>query len=137
MVPPVNGIKSNWLDSRKIQTPKKYSGNVSMVGEAIKVYFEVKNPLQISLSVSSMSLLCEISAKPTVEGEKKSNTGEIFDTRDQNDCTLEHNQLELSEHNFVLEGGVIKEVQLDVTPQMEGFLKIVGVKWTLSGYVVG
>lgn len=36
--------------------------------EAIKVYFEVKNPLQISLSVSSMSLLCEISAKPTVEG---------------------------------------------------------------------
>jgi hypothetical protein len=52
--------------------------------------------------------------------------------------------LETDEDNFIvskldiiLGGGESKIVQLDVTPKVEGILKLVGVRWTLSNSVVG
>ncbi|KAE9446343.1 hypothetical protein C3L33_21763, partial [Rhododendron williamsianum] len=64
MVPASSAIRNNWLESQPKLALKKYKeSNVSVAGEAIKVEIGFKNPLQIPISVSSVSLICEHSVR--------------------------------------------------------------------------
>ncbi|PPS06269.1 hypothetical protein GOBAR_AA14378 [Gossypium barbadense] len=147
MIPSLSA-KSNWLDVQSKRIPRKYKeSNICVAGEAIIVDIEFKNPLQIPISILSVSLICELSANP-----EELNSGKDINS-----------SLVLSEVDFSLEGGetiltsrllcmqvkscgeivihtidvLIDRVQLTVTPRVEGILTIVGVKWKLSSSVVG
>ncbi|TYI32626.1 hypothetical protein ES332_A04G077200v1 [Gossypium tomentosum] len=121
MIPSLSA-KSNWLDVQSKRIPRKYKeSNICVAGEAIIVDIEFKNPLQIPISILSVSLICELSANP-----EELNSGKDINS-----------SLVLSEVDFSLEGGETILVQLTVTPRVEGILTIVGVKWKLSSSVVG
>ncbi|MBA0619523.1 hypothetical protein Godav_028683 [Gossypium davidsonii] len=62
---PSSTARSNWLELQSKIMPRKYKeSNICVAGEALKVDIEFKNPLQIPISVSSVSLMCELSANP-------------------------------------------------------------------------
>ncbi|PKA59768.1 N-acetyltransferase [Apostasia shenzhenica] len=124
MVPSVPTIKLNWLESQSKLSLKKYNDyHICVVGEAIKVDIEFRNPLQIPISVFGISLMCDLSSR-----------SEETEIRSRN---ADSSSLIFSELDLVLDGGETKRVQLECIPKVEGILKVVGVKWKLSGLVVG
>ncbi|KAH0888332.1 hypothetical protein HID58_050761 [Brassica napus] len=142
IIPSLNSGKSNWLELQSKLLPKKYKeSNVCVAGESVKVDLEFRNPLLISTSITSVSLICELT----------SNSDDLKVDKDPSSISLgtessaEHNQgstsgfssFTLSEMDLTLGGGEKKLVRLTVTPSEEGILKIVGVRWRLSGSVVG
>ncbi|XP_062212632.1 uncharacterized protein LOC133913481 isoform X2 [Phragmites australis] len=145
IIPSSSIVRTNWLDSQpKSSALRKYKDYCFCVaGEAVKLNIELKNPLQISVAVSGISLMCqlsttldalssEVSVLTMDAGEDKANTDPsvpIFET--------DENTISVSKLDIVLGGGESKRVQLDVTPKVEGILKLVGIKWTLSDSVVG
>ncbi|GMI79660.1 hypothetical protein like AT5G16280 [Hibiscus trionum] len=138
IIPSLSTSRSNWLDLQSKPIPRKYKeSNICVAGEAIKVDIEIKNPLQIPISVSSVSLMCELSANP--EEDANSTNIELQNNESKTSTSTGdiNSSLILSEVDFSLEGGETTLVQLTVTPRIEGVLKIVGVKWKLSSSVVG
>lgn len=144
MVPSISIVRSNWLDKQPKTSPlKDNSSCVCVAGEAIKLDLEFKNPLQISITVSGVSLICELSADSGATNFDNS----VSETALQEDAEFrkppscrdpsDDSSLMLSKFDFVLKGGETKKIQLKVTPRVEGILKIVGVRWTLSDSVVG
>ncbi|XP_007028000.2 PREDICTED: trafficking protein particle complex subunit 8 isoform X1 [Theobroma cacao] len=141
MIPSLSTAKSNWLELQSKLMPKKYKeSNICVAGEAIKVDVEFKNPLQISISILSVSLICELSAN-LEEMNSDGNGSNIELQNDENKTSTSTRDIDsssiLSEVDLSLEGGETTLVQLTVTPRVEGILKIVGVKWKLSSSVVG
>ncbi|KAL5545696.1 hypothetical protein UlMin_005383 [Ulmus minor] len=141
LIPSLPTAKTNWLDLHSKLVPKKYKeSNVCVAGEAVKVDIEFKNPLQIPISVSGVSLICELSA--TSDEMKSDASSSVSEPQNENEAT-KINSREMSSYfsstevDFSLEGGEIIMVQLMVTPRVEGILQIVGVRWNLSGSVVG
>ncbi|XP_039130030.1 trafficking protein particle complex subunit 8 isoform X3 [Dioscorea cayenensis subsp. rotundata] len=141
LVPSVSTFKSNWLESQpKFSLLNKYNNSsLCVVGEPIKISLEFKNPLQIPISLSGISLIFELSPRSEatefedaeVEGDAELAVPPISrDIDADSQCTL-------SEVGLVLGGAEIKRVQLDITPKIEGVLKIIGVQWRLSGSVTG
>ncbi|CAN8256112.1 unnamed protein product [Cochlearia groenlandica] len=127
IIPSLNSGKSNWLELQSKLLPKKYKeSNVCVAGESVKVDLEFMNPLLISTSITSVSLICELTS---TSDELKS--GKLGTT------TSGFPSFTLSEVDFTLGGGEKKLVRLTVTPSEEGILKIVGVRWGLSGSLVG
>lgn len=145
IIPSLPTARSNWLDLQSKLVPKNYKkANVCVAGEPTQFDIEFRNPLQISLSISSVALICELSSRTD---EVKSDTN-VASTELQN--VEEHEELTmsgemnsyislftLSEADFLLGGGETTLVRLTVTPRVEGILKVVGVRWKLSGSVVG
>lgn len=144
IVPSLHTARTNWLDEQSNFISKRIKdSNICIVGEAIKVAIEFQNPLQISIPLSDVSLMCELYVRSDdADSEANSSTAEL-----QNDETTKSiadrfmnsdvSSFTLSNVEFTLEGGGRKMVQLTVTPRVEGTLKIVGVKWKLSSSVVG
>ncbi|CAA3007877.1 trafficking particle complex subunit 8 isoform X1 [Olea europaea subsp. europaea] len=144
MVPSLSVMKTNWLEQPKI-LPKKYrESSVCVAGEAIKVNVGFRNPLQIPISISSISLICEHYASSD-EKDSDATSSIIRHHNDEEssklsvsrDFSVDTSSFNLSEIEVTLEGGETTVVQLAVTPKIEGILKIVGVRWKLSGLVVG
>ncbi|TYI03937.1 hypothetical protein ES332_A11G378000v1 [Gossypium tomentosum] len=135
---PSSTARSNWLELQSKIIPRKYKeSNICVAGEALKVDIEFKNPLQIRISVSSVSLMCELSANPEEDANSSNNEVQNNEDRTSTSSGDINSCLILSEVDFSLEGGETTVVQLTVTPRIEGILKIVGVKWKLSSAVVG
>ncbi|TYJ12491.1 hypothetical protein E1A91_A11G354700v1 [Gossypium mustelinum] len=135
---PSSTARSNWLELQSKVIPRKYKeSNICVAGEALKVDIEFKNPLQIRISVSSVSLMCELSANPEEDANSSNNEVQNNEDRTSTSSGDINSCLILSEVDFSLEGGETTLVQLTVTPRIEGILKIVGVKWKLSSAVVG
>ncbi|BFG38453.1 hypothetical protein CerSpe_247270 [Prunus speciosa] len=144
MIPNLSTARTNWLELQSKLIPKKYKeSNVCVAGEAVKVDIEFKNPLQIPLLLSSVSLICELSensdemqsdANSLLSGLQNDGESTKLNHRDVN---FENSLLSVSDVGFSLRGGETTVVQLTVTPRVEGILQIVGVKWKLSGFVVG
>ncbi|GAA0142138.1 hypothetical protein LIER_03102 [Lithospermum erythrorhizon] len=143
MVPSLTSTKTNWLDLQSKILPKKYrESNISVAGESIRVNVEFRNPLQILVSVSSVSLICEHSVGSDTEVDSTSSlhqqSGEqLTDPNSSRKFSSGSSSLSLSEVDVFLKGGESLVVQLTVTPKVEGTLNIVGVKWKLSDYVSG
>ncbi|EOA19805.1 hypothetical protein CARUB_v10000052mg [Capsella rubella] len=143
IIPSLNSGKSNWLELQSKLLPKKYKeSNVCVAGESVKVDLEFRNPLLISTSITSVSLICELTANSDdLQLVDKEPSSSILDPK----SSTEHNRVTtsgfssfaLSEVDFTLGGGEKKLVRLTVTPSEEGILKIVGVRWELSGSIVG
>ncbi|XXG85723.1 hypothetical protein AAC387_Pa11g0756 [Persea americana] len=152
MVPVVPTTRTNWLESLP-KSSKKYSDFcICVTGEAIKVHLEFKNPLRTAISLSSVSLVCELSARSTgMQSELGNQSGHDLDGhrsttdhQDNEELFISNSEqysskssFVLSEIDFALQGGEAMMVELSVTPKKEGILNILGVRWTLSGSVVG
>eukprot|EP01018_Ginkgo_biloba_P005816 Gb_19012 [translate_table: standard] len=156
LVPSMPSTITNWLESAA-KSPSKSEkikdSNISIAGEAIELELEFKNPLHIPINVSAVSLICdfiseamakEFGSEDNVPGEEESGaelalsgqeTRGITGDGKISDCGA--SSLSLSEEAFTLKGGQSMMVRLKVTPGKEGFLHIVGVKWVLSGTVMG
>ncbi|ONM10029.1 Tetratricopeptide repeat (TPR)-like superfamily protein [Zea mays] len=141
LIPSSSIVKTNWLDT---QPMRKYKDScICVAGEAVKLSVELKNPLQIPVAVSGISIICQLSS--TLDalssdvsgldldgGEDKVNTEPSISMLE-----TDGDKFTLSKLDIVLGGGESKRVQLDVTPKVEGILKLVGIRWTLSESVVG
>ncbi|KAJ4758914.1 Trafficking protein particle complex subunit 8 [Rhynchospora pubera] len=143
MIPTAAAIRTNWLDSQPKSSLKKYDYCICVAGEAVKVEVELKNPLQIPIPISEISLMCDLSdndastldnGAPSLSADQNIGHMEssVYRLMDGDDSLFN-----LSKHDLVLGGGETKRVKLKVTPKVEGILKIVGVRWTLSDSVVG
>lgn len=145
IIPSLSAAKTNWLEMHTKLVSKEYKeSNICVAGEAIKVDIGFRNPLQIPISVSNASLVCMHFAKT----EEMQSDEVSSSTNLQNDEHLrkliaggevnaDNSPFMLSEVDFSLSGGETLVVQLTVTPKVEGMLKLVGVRWKLSGSVVG
>ncbi|KAK3004340.1 hypothetical protein RJ639_018256 [Escallonia herrerae] len=145
MIPSLSTTRNNWLDSQPKLMQKKYKeSNVCVAGEAIKVDIGFKNPLQVSVSISNVSLICQHSAtademEPDANSSSSENQNDevlrkLVSSRELNSDT---SSFTLSEVDISLGGGETIVAQLTVTPRVEGVLNIVGVMWKLSGSLVG
>nr|XP_009397412.1 PREDICTED: trafficking protein particle complex subunit 8 isoform X1 [Musa acuminata subsp. malaccensis]XP_009397413.1 PREDICTED: trafficking protein particle complex subunit 8 isoform X1 [Musa acuminata subsp. malaccensis] len=145
LVPSASTGRSNWLDSQIKSSSSKRNDEspVCVAGESVVVDLEFINPLQVSISVSEISLICELMAK-----SKEPDTGSASHTAPEEDSELKDSpscrdsnsdgsSFTLSKLDVVLGGGETKRIQLEVSPKIEGLLKISGVRWTLSDIVVG
>ncbi|THU74886.1 hypothetical protein C4D60_Mb04t38130 [Musa balbisiana] len=144
LVPSASTGRSNWLDSQiKSSSKRNDESPVCVAGESVVVDLEFINPLQVSISVSEISLICELLAK-----SKEPDTGSASHTAPEEDSELKDSpscrdsnsdgsSFTLSKLDVVLGGGETKRMQLEVSPKIEGLLKISGVRWTLSDIVVG
>ncbi|KAH7426816.1 hypothetical protein KP509_10G018000 [Ceratopteris richardii] len=153
LVPSDQPSTKTWLDaalSKKLSAEEVHY-NESIAGEALTVDVELINPLQISLNLSSISLLCKFNGDAThwKEGlpefkmfpdyllepdwkQRVSSSEEISETAlysSDRQGTL----LTVVEESITLSSGERHKVQLKVTPHVQGLLYIVGVKWILSG----
>lgn len=142
MIPPLPTFRSNWLESQPKLISEKYkTSNVCVAGEPIKVEIRLENPLQIPISISGVSLVCEHSAGP---GEihvdvnsfiAENENGDQF--RKSTTIGSQGSSFSVSEVDISFGGGQKLVVPLVVTPILEGTLQIVGVRWKLSGLVGG
>ncbi|PSS15857.1 Trafficking protein particle complex subunit like [Actinidia chinensis var. chinensis] len=145
MIPALSTIKSNWLDLQPKLLPKKHKeSNVCVAGEAVKIEIGFKNPLQIPISISGASLICEhstrsdkIEADATSLTNENGNNDRFRNIASSGECSSDASSFIVSEVDISLGGGETLLVQLSVTPKLEGTLKIVGVRWKLSGSVAG
>lgn len=151
LVPSTPPTSTNWLDSAAKSSSKSVKGkdsNICIAGEAIDVELEFKNPLQIPIDISAVSLICDFIPEMMSKKVGSGHHGEkeigseialskpsIVEEGNASDCGA--SSLVLSEEAFSLKGGQSMTVHLKVTPKTEGFLQIVGVKWVLSRTVIG
>ncbi|XP_031498646.1 uncharacterized protein LOC116263167 isoform X2 [Nymphaea colorata] len=153
MTPSVSSVRTNWLESipKSVYGKKRVMSPLCVAGEMIRVDIEFRNPLQIPIDVKGVYLLCEFSSRSyTKEAEtlKPANHEDkvALDISLPDDAEF-RNTINGGEHasapfstpevDFVLKGNDAITVELNVTPKIPGILKIVGVRWTLSGSVVG
>ncbi|XP_021755995.1 trafficking protein particle complex subunit 8-like [Chenopodium quinoa] len=145
MIPSLSNAKSNWLELHTKLVPKKCKqSSICIAGEAIKIDIGFSNPLQIPILISNVSLMC----KYFITSDEMERDDIVSSTNLQNDEQLreliaggggnaDKDAFTLSEVEFSLNGGETLLVHLTVTPKVEGILKVVGVRWKLSGSVVG
>lgn len=145
IIPSVSTSKSNWLELQSKVLPKKYKeSNVCIAGEAVKVEVSFRNPLQIPISISNVTLICKHSSECN-ESESATNGSLVEDKNDKElrtvsvtgETSADTSLFDLSEVDVSMQGGETILVQLTVTPKVEGTLNLVGVKWKLSGSVIG
>ncbi|KVH90571.1 hypothetical protein Ccrd_007407 [Cynara cardunculus var. scolymus] len=69
MVPSFTNAKTTWLDVQSKLLPNKLKqSNVCVAGEALKVEIAFKNPLQLYIPISNVTLMCEHSPSETLPG---------------------------------------------------------------------
>ncbi|KAG5253005.1 trafficking protein particle complex [Salix suchowensis] len=140
MIPSLPTARTNWLELQSKLLPKYKESNICVAGEAIKIAIEFKNPLEIPISISSVSLICELSATSDETNSdvscSTSGIGNNEEHKNLREIISDTSSFSLSEVNISLGGGEAYLVQLTVTPKAEGILNIVGVRWNLSGSVL-
>ncbi|KAE9585345.1 putative tetratricopeptide-like helical domain, TRAPP II complex, Trs120, TRAPP III complex, Trs85 [Lupinus albus] len=140
MISSFSAAKTNWLELQSKLVSRKHSqSNVCVAGEAVNVNIEFKNPLQISIPISGVTLICKHSAI-TEEVRLDENKSIVEDDNGIDhfkDMSSNNSSILMSEIDFLLGGGETTMVQLSVTPIVEGTLEILGVRWKLSGTIVG
>ncbi|KAE8796605.1 trafficking protein particle complex subunit 8 [Hordeum vulgare] len=144
LIPSSSVVRTNWLDTQPKSSPfRNNKACVCVAGEAVKLNVELKNPLQISVNVSGISLICQLSTNLNTSGAE---TGALTTAAEEDIATTkpsistfesDGNNFTLSKLDIVLGGGETKRIQLEVTPKVVGILKLVGIRWTLSDSVVG
>ncbi|KAF7818861.1 trafficking protein particle complex subunit 8 [Senna tora] len=140
MLPSFSAAKTNWLELQSKLISKNYrDSNVCVEGEAVKVNIEFSNPLQISIPVSGVTLICKHSPSTSevTSGTKNDIDGKCEELTTSRDLSSDNSSFLVSEVDFLLGGGETTMVQLSVTPRDEGTLEILGVRWKLSGTIVG
>uniref|UniRef100_A0A7N0ULV5 Trafficking protein particle complex subunit 8 n=1 Tax=Kalanchoe fedtschenkoi TaxID=63787 RepID=A0A7N0ULV5_KALFE len=139
MLPSTSTTKSNWLDI-KLKLIKKYKdSNICVAGEAINVDVEFKNPLLVPINISGVSLICKLSVndKDSDEVIQSHDDESSFKPTNSSDTGSGGSSFSLSEVDCSLTGGERIMVRLTVTPNVEGILKLVGLRWKLCGSVTG
>ncbi|ESW34971.1 hypothetical protein PHAVU_001G196200 [Phaseolus vulgaris] len=139
MLPSFSAAKTNWLELQSKLILKKHSQNVCVAGESVKVTIEFKNPLQISIPISSVTLVCKYSASTdqVISNEIESSMEKDNKVDHFRNMSSDNSSFMVSEVDFLLGGGETTMIELSVTPKEEGTLEIIGVRWKLSGTIVG
>ncbi|KAG6543031.1 hypothetical protein Mapa_015527 [Marchantia paleacea] len=133
----------NWLDAKTAIAKIATDYNICVAGGEIGVDVEFRNPLQVTLDVSGVSLVCNFTAESTIEESGLQNAeGSKVDLSSSVDhlslqdgqpgTNLEQHDLTLSEEAFTLKAGEELIVRLKVKPSRAGILRVMGVNWILS-----
>ncbi|KAI7725801.1 hypothetical protein M8C21_013972 [Ambrosia artemisiifolia] len=142
LVPSLSNAKTTWLDLQSKLLPTKLKqSNVCVAGEALKVEISFRNPLQLSIPIYNVTLMCEYSENETPPDANSSSSvnqgdedGKVATGRESNSDT---SLFTLSEVDITLAGGEMTVAQLSVIPRKEGLLRITGVSWKLSDSMTG
>ncbi|KAK7378868.1 hypothetical protein VNO80_04316 [Phaseolus coccineus] len=139
MLPSFSAAKTNWLELQSKLMLKKHSQNVCVAGESVKVTIEFENPLQISIPISSVTLVCKYSASTdeVISNEIESSMEKDNKVDHFRNMSSDNSSFMVSEVDLLLGGGETTMIELSVTPKEEGTLEIIGVRWKLSGTIVG
>lgn len=142
MVPSLSNAKTTWLDLQSKLLPNKLKqSNVCVAGEALRVEISFRNPLQLSIPISNVTLMCEYSANeplPDANGSTSVNPAvEDGEKATGRDASSDTSLFTSSEVDITLAGGETTVAQLTVIPRKEGRLKVTGVSWKLSDSIVG
>ncbi|CAM8970935.1 unnamed protein product [Rhodiola kirilowii] len=140
MLPSTSTTKSNWLESKPNLKKKFKESNICVAGEAIHVDVEFQNPLLVPINISGVSLMCKLftNSEATESDEvTQSNDCSSIKPTTSSDTGSVGSSFSLSEVECSLAGGQTFTVRLTVTPNVEGILKLVGLRWKLSGSVIG
>nr|XP_043638144.1 trafficking protein particle complex subunit 8 [Erigeron canadensis] len=142
MVPSLSNVKTTWLDVQSKLLPNKLKqSNVCVAGEALKVEIAFKNPLQLSIPISNVMLMCEHSENRTLPDANNSSSVdqgvEDVKTATVRELSSDTSLFTTSEVDIVLAGGETTLAQLSVIPRKEGRLTITGVSWKLSDSMIG
>ncbi|XP_027923371.1 trafficking protein particle complex subunit 8 [Vigna unguiculata] len=139
MLPSFSAAKTNWLELQSKLILKKHNQNVCVAGEAVKVTIEFKNPLQISIPISTVTLVCKYSSSTdeVISNENESSMEKDNKVDRFRNMSSDNSSFMVSEVDFLLGGGETTMIQLSATPKEEGTLEIIGVRWKLSGTIVG
>ncbi|KAI9112779.1 hypothetical protein K1719_016282 [Acacia pycnantha] len=112
IIPSFSNTKSNWLELQSKLISKEYrESNVCVIGEAVKVNVEFKNPLQIPIPVSGVTLICkhfpstvEVKSDENISRRENDNAGKCEELTACRDMSSE-NSFMASEVDFLLRGG--------------------------------
>ncbi|KAG6580753.1 Trafficking protein particle complex subunit 8, partial [Cucurbita argyrosperma subsp. sororia] len=144
MIPSLSSGRTNWLELQsKIMSKKYKESNICVAGEPVKVNIVFKNPLQIPISISCVSLICDLSSKSDGTKSDTNNITAGFQNNTElkwsSDWEMGSNNASFTstEVHLSLEGNEEKVVQLTVTPKIEGILQVVGIRWRLSDSIMG
>ncbi|KAK1435003.1 hypothetical protein QVD17_00758 [Tagetes erecta] len=142
MVPSLSNAKTTWLDLQSKLLPAKLKqSNICVAGEALKVEISFRNPLQLSIPIYKVTLMCEYSANeilPDANSLSSVNQGdEDGKLATARESSSDASLFTLSEVDITLAGGETTVAQLSVIPRKEGLLRITGVSWKLSDSMVG
>ncbi|XP_022982812.1 trafficking protein particle complex subunit 8-like isoform X2 [Cucurbita maxima] len=144
MIPSLSSGRTNWLELQsKIMSKKYKESNICVAGEPVKVNIVFKNPLQIPISISCVSLICDLSSKSDGTKSDTNNITAGFQNNTElkwsSDWEMGSNNASFTstEVHLSLEGNEEKIVQLTVTPKIEGILQVVGIRWKLSDSIMG
>ncbi|KAK9072718.1 hypothetical protein SSX86_009153 [Deinandra increscens subsp. villosa] len=141
MVPSLSNAKTTWLDLQSKLLPNKLKqSNICVAGEALKVEISFRNPLQLSIPISNVTLMCEYSANEALPDANSSS--EIQGDEDGKIATGSESSSDTSlftssEVDITLAGGETTVAQLSVIPRKEGLLRVTGVSWKLSDSMIG
>ncbi|KAL3536023.1 hypothetical protein ACH5RR_004484 [Cinchona calisaya] len=141
MIPLLSSMRSNWLESHGKNFTQKYKeSNICVAGEVIRVHVELKNPLQIPISVSNVSLICEHSSgsdETNPDLNSSIDNDQLRKLAINGKIGAEASSFLSGEIDLRLGAGETVVAQLSVIANIEGTLEIVGVRWKLSGSVSG
>ncbi|CAM9004043.1 unnamed protein product [Rhodiola kirilowii] len=132
MLPSTSTTKSNWLESKPNLKKKFKESNICVAGEAIHVDVEFKNP-----STSSHQHLWRLT---NPRNQMKSLNQMIVVLSNQPPAVIQALLALLflcQRLNVHWQAVQTFTVRLTVTPNVEGILKLVGLRWKLSGSVIG
>ncbi|KOM39116.1 hypothetical protein LR48_Vigan03g249800 [Vigna angularis] len=118
MLPSFSAAKTNWLELQSKLILKKHSQNVCVAGEAVKVTIEFKNPLQISIPISSVTLVCKYSASTdeVISNENESSMEKDNKVDHFRNMSSDNSSFMVSEVDFLLGGG---ETTMSI-PKLQG-----------------
>eukprot|EP00250_Pteridium_aquilinum_P007625 c17296_g1_i1 orf=72-4250(+) len=152
LTPVVHTATSTWMSSASSRNSlaEVIDSNESFAGETLTVDVEFINPLQVSLNLSAVSLLCRFDTEGSESKEDSefrheadedrltpSDANILRDDENQNLSAQQNLSITVAEEVFTIKSGERYKAQLKVIPHEKGLLHIMGVKWTLSGIVRG
>nr|KYP56952.1 Protein TRS85 isogeny [Cajanus cajan] len=114
MLPSFSAAKTNWLELQsKLISQKNIQSNVCVADEAVKVNIEFKNPLQISIPISGVTLICKHSASSDeVKYENESSVEKDDEADHFRNMSSDNSSFMVSEVDFLLGGGETTMVSL-------------------------
>ncbi|KAJ7942954.1 Trafficking protein particle complex subunit 8 [Quillaja saponaria] len=140
MIPSFSTARTNWLELQSKLIPKKYrESNVCVAGD-IMLFGVSLSSFVVPLAATSFCF-GKKTDEWTPDGNKLSEENDNDDNCEKlttnMDISSDNSLFILSEVDCSLGAGETITVLLTVKPRVEGTLQIVGVRWKLSGSVVG
>jgi len=125
-----HSASSNWLAGKSSKSMEELVANVCCTNEAVGVDIEFSNPLDITLLVDDVRLICELEPSGAAASSSSDRLASQAEGTAAEHFVVKRQQLTLrSKEQSIL--------RLRVKPLVPGLLRVLGVDWCLNGSVLG